>query len=143
MSASIKKLEEYNAPYPEPGADQSCCVIFPESKDDEEDNYRLQLIPGLVLEDSASVYCIPGEVREEIIPGWGYSYYVVDMKQQTTLRKWVPTSQREPRFVPLTSKPFIRYNSQLPVVVYMPKGMELHYRVWTPMIREALSPAAA
>ncbi|RQW83332.1 MAG: proteinase inhibitor I4 serpin, partial [Methylococcus sp.] len=35
------------------------------------------------------------------------------------------------RFVTLGGEPYlIRYNSKLPVVVYVPKGNEVRYRVW-------------
>jgi ecotin len=33
--------------------------------------------------------------------------------------------------VPLAGEPYlIRYNSRLPIVVYVPEGVEVHYRVW-------------
>ena len=35
------------------------------------------------------------------------------------------------RFVALGGSPYIiRYNSSLPIVVYVPEGMEVRYRVW-------------
>jgi ecotin len=37
-----------------------------------------------------------------------------------------------PRFITLGGEPFlIRYNSRLPVVVYVPEGVEVRYRIWT------------
>jgi ecotin len=35
------------------------------------------------------------------------------------------------RFVALGDSPYIiRYNSSLPIVVHVPEGMEVRYRVW-------------
>ena len=42
-----------------------------------------------------------------------------------------PDAPKEERFVPLGGQPYlIRYNSKLPVVVYVPKGAEVQYRIW-------------
>jgi ecotin len=36
------------------------------------------------------------------------------------------------RFITLGGDPYlIRYNSRLPIVVYVPEGVEVHYRIWT------------
>jgi len=42
-----------------------------------------------------------------------------------------PTAPMVNRFITLGGDPYlIRYNSQLPVVVYAPEGVEVRYRVW-------------
>jgi len=36
------------------------------------------------------------------------------------------------RFITIGGDPYIiRYNSRLPIVVYVPEGVEVRYRIWT------------
>jgi ecotin len=43
-----------------------------------------------------------------------------------------PNVPKVMRFVALGGEPYlIRYNSRLPVVVYVPEGTEVRYRVWS------------
>jgi ecotin len=49
-----------------------------------------------------------------------------------TLRASITQQPKEERFITIGGDPFlIRYNSRLPVVVYVPKGVEVKYRVWS------------
>jgi len=43
-----------------------------------------------------------------------------------------PDGKKTDAFVPVVGEGFmLRYNSKLPVVVYVPKGVEVRYRVWS------------
>jgi ecotin len=43
-----------------------------------------------------------------------------------------PNAPQVDRFVALVGEPYlIRYNSRLPVVVYVPEGAEVRYRIWS------------
>ena len=49
-----------------------------------------------------------------------------------TLMAVDPNAPKVPRFITLGGEPYlIRYNSLLPVVVYVPKGVEVRYRIWS------------
>jgi ecotin len=42
-----------------------------------------------------------------------------------------PNTPKVDRFIMLGGEPyFIRYNSRLPIVVYVPEGVEVRYRIW-------------
>ncbi len=42
-----------------------------------------------------------------------------------------PNAPKADRFITLGGEPFlIRYNNRLPVVVYVPEGVEVRYRIW-------------
>jgi ecotin len=42
-----------------------------------------------------------------------------------------PNEPKVERFISLGGEPYlIRYNSKLPVVVYVPKGVTVKYRIW-------------
>ncbi|CCD11599.1 unnamed protein product [Trypanosoma congolense IL3000] len=139
MPDQYSKLADFKVPYPQPEPDQNCCVLFLEEKPDEEENYRLQLIPGYATNDSAAPSTVSGVVREETIYGWGCNYYVVELGPRPTRRRSSQAFEKPTRFVPISSKHLLRYNSRLPVVVYLPKGVELRYRVWSPIDVESVN----
>jgi ecotin len=42
-----------------------------------------------------------------------------------------PNAQKIERFITLGGEPdLLRYNSRLPLVVYLPEGVEVRYRIW-------------
>jgi ecotin len=48
-----------------------------------------------------------------------------------TLMAVDPKAPKVSRFITLGGEPFlVRYNSRLPIVVYVPKGVEVRYRLW-------------
>jgi ecotin len=49
-----------------------------------------------------------------------------------TLMAADPAAPKEERFVALGGEPYlVRYNSRLPLVVYVPEGVIVRYRVWS------------
>ena len=49
-----------------------------------------------------------------------------------TLTAVDPAAPKVDRFITLGGEPFlIRYNSRLPVLVYVPEGVEVRYRIWS------------
>lgn len=136
MSATAKTLADYKAPYPEPTADQKRYVIFLDPKGDNEElnEYKIQLIPGrMEAVDGANHHRIGGKIEEKNIEGWGYNYYVVTMgpTMGTLMMPFGEAAEKKPRFVAMHSDELLRYNSKLPLVVYVPKNAELRYNIWT------------
>ena len=41
-----------------------------------------------------------------------------------------PDAPQVERFVSLSGETILRYNSRLPIVVYVPVGIEVRYRLW-------------
>jgi ecotin len=95
---------------------------------------KVELILGkTVLTDAANRYFFAGAIREETVPGWGYTRYVLpDLGPMAgTLMAVDPAAPKVERFVTLAGEPYlIRYNSSLPLVVYVPEGVEVRCRVW-------------
>jgi len=49
-----------------------------------------------------------------------------------TLMAIDPNVPKVERFITLGGDPYlIRYNSRLPVVVYVPEGVDVRYRIWS------------
>lgn len=101
----------------------------------DESAFKLELIVGKTVEtDAGNRYFFGGRIEEETIQGWGYTRYVVSaLGPMAGTRMAVdPNAPKVARFIALGGAPYlIRYNSRLPLVVYVPEGVEVRYRIWT------------
>lgn len=101
----------------------------------DESAFRVELIIGKTLQlDAHNRYFFGGRLEQEVIPGWGYTRYRLAQLGPLagTLMAVDPKAPKVARFVTLGGEPtLIRYNSKLPVVVYVPTGVEVRYRIWS------------
>ena len=102
---------------------------------DDETTSKVELIVGkTVLIDKKNQYFFGGRIQKETIEGWGFPRYIVSEigPMAGTLMAIDPNEPKVNRFIPLGGEPYlIRYNSRLPVVVYVPEGVEVRYRIWS------------
>ncbi len=117
-----------------PAAEGMARHVLQLPKLDDESLFRLELLVGkTVLTDAGNIYFFGGEIEEETIEGWGFPRYLVKElgPMGGTLIAVDPNEPKVARFVTLGGEPYlIRYNSRLPVVVYVPEGVEVRYRIW-------------
>ena len=103
-------------------------------KQADESAFKVELIVGkTVLLDENNTYFFGGRIEEETIKGWGFQRYNVAKlgPMAGTLIAVDPNTPKVARFIALGGDPYIiRYNSRLPVVVYVPEGVEVRYRIW-------------
>ena len=103
-------------------------------KQHDESVLKVELIVGKTVQvDDVNTYFFGGHIEKETIKGWGYQRYIVKMigPMGGTLMAVDPNAPKVDRFITLGGEPyFIRYNSRLPIVVYVPKGVEVRYRIW-------------
>ena len=104
----------------------------PKQKDESE--FKVELIVGKTVRvDEENMYFFGGKIEKETIKGWGFTLYTVSKlgPMAGTLMAVDPNAPKADRFITLGGEPFlIRYNSRLPVVVYVPEGVEVRYRIW-------------
>ena len=102
---------------------------------DDESAFKVELIVGKKVQvDEKNQYFFGGNIQEETIKGWGFPRYVVKElgPMAGTLMAVDPNAPKVNRFITLGGEPFlIRYNSRLPIVVYVPKDVEVRYRIWS------------
>ena len=104
-------------------------------KQDDESAFKVELIIGkTILVDEKNRYFFGGKIEEETIQGWGFARYNVSKlgPMAGTMMAIDPNVPKVNRFITLGGEPYlIRYNSNLPIVVYAPEGVEVRYRIWS------------
>jgi len=99
-----------------------------------EDNNKLEIIVGKTLKVDCNKHWFIGNLTEETAKGWGFNYFILKLVvgPTSTMMACPPGQKEQEAFIQLRSNEgLIRYNSKLPVVVYVPNDFEVHYRIWT------------
>jgi ecotin len=118
--------------YPAAKAGQKRVVIHLAAKENEDD-WQVEVVVGKVMEtDGVNLHRLMGGVERKTVGGWGYTYLEApESKGALSTRMGVPPGA--PKVMAFVSYPAVgpfRYNSKLPVVVYVPEGYEVRYRFW-------------
>lgn len=97
-----------------------------------EDNLKIELLAGKVEEVDCNPTHYTGQLTEKTLEGWGYNYYELsDLTGPVSTKMACPDEDKSLKFIPvLTTGSLLQYNSRLPVVVYLPEGLELRWRTW-------------
>jgi ecotin len=106
-------------------------IRLPKQKD--EAAFKVQLIVGKTVRiDAQNRYFFGGTLETENIPGWGFDRYILRKlgPMAGTLMAVDPGAPEVERFISLGGETILRYNSHLPLVVYVPAGVEVRYRLW-------------
>ena len=103
-------------------------------KQEDESAFKVELMIGKTLKlDKGNRYFFGGKMERVTIKGWGFSCYKVSkLGPMAGTRMGVdPNAPKADRFITMRSEPdLIRYNSRLPLVVYVPEGVEVRCRIW-------------
>ena len=99
-----------------------------------EELLKVELLVGKrEMIDPANRYFYGGVIEQKTVEGWGYDYFILKSlgPMAGTLMAIDPNVPKVERFITLGGDPQLhRYNSRLPLVVYVPKGVEARYRIW-------------
>lgn len=129
---NVKTVNEI-APYPAAKSGFVRSVIYlPELKD--EQNAKVELLIGKEMVVDCNAHSLSGSVKQEELKGWGYQYVTVDKVNSgiSTLMACPPNDEKKTDFVTINHNlGLMKYNSQLPIVVYTPKDIQVKYRVWS------------
>lgn len=119
------------APFPEPSVVQARYVIQLPS-DAHEQHLQVEIQIGKMLDIDCNHYAFGGELSERHLPGWGYDYFVFsDIHPLMSTEKACPSNHTRKAFVQAAdANRLLRYNSRLPIVIYVPKDMEVRYTLW-------------
>lgn len=125
----VRTLNEV-APYPEAPPGYIRQAIFLPALENESDA-KIELIIGKTMEVDCNSYFFIGTIEEKTLEGWGYNYYVVSelTGPAGTMMACIDNKKTE-KFISMDTGDLLRYNSKLPIVVYVPENVEVRYRVW-------------
>lgn len=115
--------------YPEPTEGFSMFTIQLEPNKNEA-NYQVELYVGKMAEVDCNKYRLLGCFLKHNVQGWGYSYYkFISNGELMGTRMACPEGLKKQEFVK-SSVELVRYNSKLPIVVYIPNEFSLKYKIW-------------
>jgi ecotin len=118
-------------PLPEKGVARYVLTL---PEEENEANLKVELVIGKTVQlDPNNKYFFGGQVETRVAQGWGYTYYVLPNLGPIagTMMAADPSVPKVGRFITIGREPLLlRYNSKLPVVVYVPEDVEVRYRIW-------------
>jgi len=97
-----------------------------------ENDLKVEFFVGTEKMLDCNKHFLMGKIMIQDLQGWGYNYYDVESTGETggTLMA-CPDQKKTKKFVSLQPE-IVRYNSKLPLVFYVPKDLEVRYRVLRP-----------
>jgi len=97
-----------------------------------ENDLKVEFFVGIEKVLDCNKHFLVGKVTTQDLQGWGYNYYDAESTGETggTLMA-CPDQKKTKKFVSLQPE-IARYNSKLPLVFYVPKDLEVRYRVLRP-----------
>lgn len=99
----------------------------------DENLAKVELQIGKVIDVDCNRYFFGGELQSETLEGWGYDYYVLnELKGPMGTLMACADGSKHKEFVTINNIPLMRYNSKLPIVLYVPEDVVVKYRVWSP-----------
>lgn len=107
-------------------------IELPHKERGEDNDFMVELIVGKEMEtDGVNKVHLGGKLETKPLEGWGFTFYEVrKLGPAASTKIGVPPGTKTvKRFV---SGPAMKipYNSRVPIVVYVPKGAEVRYRIW-------------
>ncbi|WP_020413810.1 ecotin family protein [Microbulbifer sp. VTAC004] len=98
----------------------------------DESRFMVELVPGKSEVADCNLQSFSAPLERQLLPGWGYPYYVLsELKATPDTQKVCAPGSESRRFIRVRAEGLILpYRSNLPLVVYMPQGVQLKYRVW-------------
>lgn len=133
LHARPNDASSWQKAYPAAEKGMKRVVIHLDAQKDEF-SWKVELIVGKMMEtDGVNRVALMGTIEERTVQGWGYNYYQAQVKADGMISTRIGVPPNQPKvqqFVTLMPHGPVRYNSRLPIVVYIPEGYEVRYRFW-------------
>lgn len=129
LAAAPPKSQTDIAMFPKASRGMKQIVIRPPRRADEA-QLRIEFYAGQLRTIDCNQVSIPAGLTRHEVQGWGYPYWDMPTPPPaiTTLMGCPAGSERQ-AFVHGTPS-FVDYRSALPIIVYVPGGYGVRYRIW-------------
>ena len=120
--------------FPQAKSDMKRFVIELDHKErNEEDNFRVELIIGKTTKvDGVNKYRLNATLAPKPLKGWGFTFYELSGNGLiSSTRMAAPEGSTAVESFVTGTPLMIRYNSRIPIVVYVPKDYDVRYKVWS------------
>jgi len=107
-------------------------IAVPQTKNDYD--HKVEVIVRQEIMADCNTHQLLAKVEEKDLDGWGYTYLYVKSNPNTSMvnTKRLCTKPKEKKFIQIHNEILLRrYNSRLPIVIYVPKTFTVHYRIWS------------
>ncbi len=98
-------------------------------KTDNDYDHRVELLIGKTMMVDCNNRSFYGKIEEITLKGWGYKYLEVSNIDSGATTMMACQEPKTEKFISIRDT-LRRYNSRSPIVVYVPKGYEVRYRIW-------------
>ncbi|WP_291090740.1 ecotin family protein [Empedobacter sp. UBA7494] len=96
-----------------------------------EDNYSVEIFAGKkTLVDSCNHFFLAGSFEQKTVDGWGYDYFNFESDGNIAGTLMGCSDNKSVEKIVHAKSIQTRYNSKLPIVVYVPKSYTLENRIW-------------
>lgn len=97
-----------------------------------EQDLKVEFFVGTEKMLDCNNYFLMGSVKSQDLQGWGYNYYEVESNGETAGTLMACLDKKTTKKFVYIKPEITRYNSKLPLVFYVPKDLEVRYRVLRP-----------
>ena len=108
-------------------------MVFQVPAAENESVLKVEIIVGKTMSVDCNQTSFSGVLEKRVAQGWGFPYFVLEKVSgpMSTRMACPPGSENTDVFVVVIGDGFLqRYNSKLPMVVYVPDGFVVRYRTW-------------
>ena len=103
-------------------------LLLPEILDTQD--RKVEIIVGQMAYVDCNRHILGGTFSTETVVGWGFDYLVFHSDGMMAATRMACIEPPVFSFVAASQTEFVRYNIQMPVVVFAPIGFEVRYRIW-------------
>ena len=100
-------------------------------KTDNDYDHRVELLIGKTMMVDCNHHSFSGEIKSVTLKGWGYKYLEVNNIQSGATTMMACREAKTEKFISIHDSTLRRYNSRSPIVIYIPEGYDVHYRIWS------------
>lgn len=123
---SEKKDTIHMFPQPKEGFERHV-VEVPKSENDYD--HRVELLIGKNMMVDCNHHSLSADIKSVTLKGWGYRYLEVENIQSGPTTMMACPEPKTEKFISIKDE-LRRYNSRMPMVIYVPEGYEVRYRIW-------------